>query len=358
VGGTTRVGGVGVAWVGHPSASGPVARESCVGNPGSIAWGYSHAAPPPGSPPTESRVGRVLGSIPRVPSLTIDGGRVARNAHSRATTADPSPERETSVVDDDEKLSRRRRREDRQARPRRSAGLGLEPLNIVTSDRVTSDRTTSATAPLHSRPWPSLAPCEPGEARLELPPAGSRAESGIAPPSQAPTGDLPPGPRAGGPIPWVPALCSCAGAPLALREPGGARLELPPAGSRAGGGTDTRPHVVMSVSCPTPKWVPAPDRAASGCVLPEGAPAGGRVPVGSRPGGKGWNTVRCPRAPASVVPALVWRSSTDDPPPGGEDRFRSTPSTSTPRWSHSPPHRPSTRPDSAKFGVAGRRPQR
>jgi len=188
-----------------------------------------------------------------VPSLTVDGGGVARNAPSRAATADSSPERETSVVDDDDELSRRRRRAERRARPRRSAGLGVEPLNIVTSDRVTSDRTTSATASRHSRPGPSLAPREPGGARLELPPAGSRADPGIAPPSQAPREDLPPGPRAGGPIPWVPAPCSSAGAPLALREPGGARLELPPTGSRAGGGTDPPPHVVTSGSCPTPK---------------------------------------------------------------------------------------------------------
>jgi len=188
-----------------------------------------------------------------VPSLTVDGVGVARNAPSRAATADSSPERETSVVDDDDESSRRRRREERRARPRRSASLGVEPRNIVTSDRVTSDRTTSATASRHSRPWPSLAPREPGGALLELPPAGSRADSGIAPPSQAPRGDFPPGPRAGGPIPWVPALCSSAGAPLALREPGGARLELPPAGSRAGGGTDPPPHVVTSGSCPTPK---------------------------------------------------------------------------------------------------------
>jgi len=177
---------------------------------------------------------------------------VARTAPSRAATADSSPERETSVDDDDDESSRRCRREERLALPRRSAGLGVEPRNIVTSDRVTSDRTTSATASLHSRPWPSLAPREPGGARLELPPAGSRAESGIAPPSQAPRGDLPPAPRAGGPMPWVPALCSRAGAPLALREPGGARLELPPAGSRAGGGTDPPPHVVTSGGCLPP----------------------------------------------------------------------------------------------------------
>jgi len=178
---------------------------------------------------------------------------VARNAPSRAAIADSSSERETSVVDDDDELSRRRRRAQRRARPRRSAGLGVAPLNIVTGDWVTSDRTTSATASRPSRPWPSLAPREPAGARLELPPAGSRADPGIAPPSQAPRGDLPPGSRAGGPIPWVPALCSSAGAPLALREPWGARLELPPAGSRAGGGTDPPPHVVTSGSCPTPK---------------------------------------------------------------------------------------------------------
>jgi len=178
---------------------------------------------------------------------------VERNAPSRAATAHSSPERETSVVDDDDELSRRRRREERRARPRRSVGLGVEPLNIVTSDRVTSDRANSATSSRHSRPWPSLAPRKPGGARQELPPAGSLAESGITPPYQAPRGDLPAGPRAGGPIPWVPALCSCAGARLPLRESGRARLELPPAGSRAGGGTDPPPHVVTSGSCPTQK---------------------------------------------------------------------------------------------------------
>jgi len=179
---------------------------------------------------------------------------VARKAPSRAATVDSSPERETSVVDDDDDESpRRRRREERRALPRRSAGLGVEPLNIVTSERVTSDRTTSATASRHSRPWPSLAPREPGEARLELPPAGSRAESGTAPSSRARRGDLPPGPRAGGPIQWCPAPCSRSGAPLALREPRGARLELPPADSRAAGGTDPPPHVVTSGSCPPPK---------------------------------------------------------------------------------------------------------
>jgi len=202
---------------------------------------------------TESGVGWALGSIPPVPSLTVDGVGVARNVPSRSATADLSPERETSVVDDDDELSRRRRREERRARPRRSAGLSVEPLNIVTSDRVTLDRTTSATASRNSRPWPSLAPREPGGARLELPPAGSRADTVISPPSQAPRGDLPPGPRAGGPIPWAPALCSSAGEPLALRKPGGARLELPPAGSRAGGGTDPPPHVVTLGSCPSPK---------------------------------------------------------------------------------------------------------
>jgi len=72
--------------------------------------------------------------------------------------ADSSFERGTSVVDDDDELSRRRRREERWARPRRFAGLGVEPLNIATSDRVTSDRTNSATASRHSRPWPSLTP--------------------------------------------------------------------------------------------------------------------------------------------------------------------------------------------------------
>jgi len=186
-------------------------------------------------------------------SLTVDGVGVARNAPSRAATADSSPERETSVVDDDDELSRRRRRAERRARPRRSAGLSVEPLNIVTSNRVTSNRTTSATASRHSRPWPSLAPRQPGGARLQLPPAGSRADPGIVPPSTAPRGDLSPGPRAGGPIPWVPALCSSDGAPLALCEPGAARLELPPADSRAGGGKDRPPHVVTSSSCPTPK---------------------------------------------------------------------------------------------------------
>jgi len=157
------------------------------------------------------------------------------------------------VVDDDDELSRRRRRAEGRARPCRSAGLGVKPLNIRTSDRVTSNRTTSATASRHWRPWPSLALHDPGGARLELPPAGSRSETGIAPPLQAPRGDLPQGPRAGGPIPWAPALCSSARAPLALREPGGERLELPPAGSRAGGGTDPPPHVVMSGSRPSPK---------------------------------------------------------------------------------------------------------
>jgi len=178
---------------------------------------------------------------------------VARNAPSREATADSFPERKTSVVDDDDESSRRCRREERRALPRRSADLGVEPLNIVTSDRVTLDRTTSATASRHSRPWPSLAPREPGGARLELPPACSRADSGISPPSRAPRGDLPPGPRAGGRRPWVPALFSRAGAPLALREHGGARIKLPPAGSRAGGGTDPPPHVVTSGGCPPPK---------------------------------------------------------------------------------------------------------
>jgi len=126
---------------------------------------------------------------------------VARTASSRAATADWSPEREMSVVHDDDESSRRCLQEERRALPRRSAGLGLEPRSIVTSDRVTSDRATSATASLPSRPWPSLAPREPGKARLELPPAGSRAESGIAPPSQEPRGDPPQDPRAGGPIP-------------------------------------------------------------------------------------------------------------------------------------------------------------
>jgi len=149
-------------------------------------------------------------------------------------------------------------------------------------------------------------------------PAGSRAYSGIAPPSQAPTGDLSPGPRAGGPILWVPALCSSAAAPLALCEPGGARQELSVAGSRAVGGTDAPPHVVTSGSCPTPKWEPAPDMAATGWAVTGGPPAGGQVPVGPRPAWKGWNEVRCLRAPASVVHPLVWRSSTDDPPSGGE----------------------------------------
>jgi len=214
--------------------------------------GNSRAAPPPWSPPTESGLGKLLGSIPRVPSLTVDGVGVARTAPSKAATADLSPERDTSVVEEDDESSRRCRREKRLAPPRRSAGVGVEPCSIVTSDRVASDRTTSATASLHSRPWPSLAPREPGGARQELPPAGSRAEFGIAPPAEAPRGGLPPGPRAGGPIPWVPALCSRAGAPLALREPGGARLELPPPASRAGGGTDPPPHVVTSGGCPPP----------------------------------------------------------------------------------------------------------
>jgi len=64
------------------------------------------------------------------------------------------------VVDDDDESSRRRRREERRALPRRSAGLGVEPRNIVTSDRVTSDRATLATASRHSRLWPSLEPRE------------------------------------------------------------------------------------------------------------------------------------------------------------------------------------------------------
>jgi len=37
---------------------------------------------------------------------------------------------------------------------------------------------------------------------------------------------------------------------------------------------------------------------------------------------------RCWRA--ASAPALVWRSSTDDPPPGGEDPSPPTPGTSTP----------------------------
>jgi len=133
------------------------------------------------------------------------------------------------------------------------SGPGRRARHHRTSDRVTSDRTTSATASRHSRPWPSLAPRKPEGARLELPPASSRADPGIAVPSQAPIGDLPPGPSAGGPIPWAQALCSSTGAPLALRQPGGAQLETPTAGSRAGGGTDPPPHVVTSGSCPTPK---------------------------------------------------------------------------------------------------------
>jgi len=89
----------------------------------------------------------------------------------------------------------------------------------------------------------------PPAARLR--PVSSKATH---PPTYLPLhrGDLPPGPRAGGPIPWVLALCSRAGAPLALREHGGARLELPPAGSRAGGGTDPPPHVVTSGGLPPP----------------------------------------------------------------------------------------------------------
>jgi len=87
-----------------------------------------------------------------------------------------------SVVDDDEALSRRHRREERRARLRHSAGLSIEPLNILTSDRVSSDRTNSATASRHSIPGPSLAPREPGEERQELLPAGCRADSGIASP--------------------------------------------------------------------------------------------------------------------------------------------------------------------------------
>jgi len=53
------------------------------------------------------------------------------------------------VVDNDDELSRRCRREERRAQPRRSAGQGVEPLNIITSNRVTSVRTTSATASGH-----------------------------------------------------------------------------------------------------------------------------------------------------------------------------------------------------------------
>jgi len=127
------------------------------------------------TPPSQDSIG--IGSIPRMFFLTVDGVGVARNAPSRAATAESSPDRETSVVDDDDELSRRRRQEERRARPRRSAGPGVEPLNIVSSDRVSSDRTTSATASRHSRPWPSRAPHEPEGARLELPPAGSRADS-------------------------------------------------------------------------------------------------------------------------------------------------------------------------------------
>jgi len=90
-------------------------------------------------------------------SLTVDGVGEARNAPSRAASADLSPDPETLVVDDDDESSCRRQQAGRRARPRRSAGVGVEPLNIVTKYRVTSDRTTSATAFRHSRPWPSLA---------------------------------------------------------------------------------------------------------------------------------------------------------------------------------------------------------
>jgi len=90
-------------------------------------------------------------------SLTVDGVGEARNAPSRAASADLSPDPETLVVDDDDESSRRRQQAGRRARPRRSAGVGVEPLNIVTKYRVTSDRTTSATASRHSRSWPFLA---------------------------------------------------------------------------------------------------------------------------------------------------------------------------------------------------------
>ena len=132
--------------------------------------------------PAESGVGWVLRSIPRILFLTVDGVGVAQSAPSGAAAADASPERETSVVDDGKESSRRSRREERRARPRRSAGLGVERLNIVTSDRVASDRATTATTSRYSRPWPDRAPREPGGARLELRPAGFRVESGIAPP--------------------------------------------------------------------------------------------------------------------------------------------------------------------------------
>ena len=179
--------------------------------------------------------------------------RVARNAPRNAAMAHSSPERDPSVVDDDEEVSRRRRREERRALPRCSAGLGVEPLNVVTHERVSSYRTTSATASCNSKSCASLVPDEPGVARLELPPAGSRAESCISPPSHAQRGDLLPGPRSGGPIPWVPAQCSRATALLALHKTGGALIELPPTGSRAGGGTDPPPHVVTSGGCPPRK---------------------------------------------------------------------------------------------------------
>jgi len=137
--------------------------ENGVENPGSIHQGNSRDAPPPCSPPPDSGVGWVLGSTPRVFSVTVDGVGVARNAPSRAATADSSPEQETSVVDDNEELSRRYRREERRSRPRRSAGLDVEPLNIVASDRETSDRTTSATAFRHSRPGHPRHPVSLGE---------------------------------------------------------------------------------------------------------------------------------------------------------------------------------------------------
>jgi len=92
-----------------------------------------------------------------------------------------------------------------------------------------------------------------------------------------------------------------------------------------------RAAVLRRDECQLPAGPPRGD------YYPRGRPPGGRVTAGSRPGGKGWNKVRCPQAPASDVPALVWRSVTDDPPPGREDPSPPTPGTSKPGGSTCPP---------------------
>jgi len=74
-----------------------------------------------------------------------------------------------------------------------------------------------------------------------------------------------------------------------------------------------------------------------GVSTSRGGACRGASPSRIKARGKSWNKDRAPRAPASVVPALVWRSSTDDPPPGGEISSAPAPGTSTPGGSPSPP---------------------